>query len=82
MPIFNALQEMEHKEPPAPIQTNNNTAQSFLNETMKQNQSKAMGMRFWWLIDRVKQNIFCINWKLGPANLVDYFSKQRLPSHS
>jgi len=46
VPIRNALEEMGHPQPPTPIQTDNSTANGFLNETMKQKRSKAMDMRF------------------------------------
>ena len=81
VPIRNALHEMGHNQPPTPIQTDNSTAHGFLNETIKQKRSKAMDMRFWWLIDRIKQNMFHINWKKGSENLADYFSKHHSPTH-
>ena len=38
-------------------------------------------MRFWWLIDRVRQNHFTVHWSPGATNLADYFSKHHSPSH-
>jgi len=81
VPIRNALEEMGHPQPPTPIQTDNSTANGFLNETMKQKRSKAMDMRFWWLIDRVKQKQFTVHWKSGSENLAEYFSKHHSPAH-
>jgi len=81
IPIRNALREMGHQQPPTSIQTDNSTADGFLNETIKQKRSKVMDRRFWWLIDRVKQKQFTVHWKPGSENLADYFSKHHSPAH-
>lgn len=54
------LQELGHAQPPTPVQTDNSTAASLANNTLKQNRSKAIDMRFYWLQDRVKQGQFYI----------------------
>ena len=38
-------------------------------------------MRFFWIIDRVKQGQFKIYWRPGKLNLADYFTKHHLTSH-
>ena len=38
-------------------------------------------MRFWWLTDRVSQNMFDVSWAPGPTNLADYFSKHHPAKH-
>ena len=81
IPIRNTLEEMGHPQPPTPIHTDNSTAHGFLNETIKQKRTKAIDMRFWWLIDRVKQKHFTIYWSPGDTNLADYFSKHHSPAH-
>jgi hypothetical protein len=43
------------KQPATPMRTDNNTAEGIMNGTIKQNQSEAINMRFYWLKDRVKQ---------------------------
>ena len=80
-PIRNALLELGHAQPPTPVQTDNSTANGFLNKTIKQKRTKAIDMRFYWVIDRIKQNHFCIFWKPGSENLVDYFTKHHSPTH-
>ena len=80
-PIQNALLEMGHEQPPTPIQTNNSTADGFLNKTIKQKRTKAIYMQFYCVINRIKQNHFCIFWKPGSENLADYFTKHHSPTH-
>ena len=80
-PIRTALFEMGHEQPPTPIQTDNNTATGFLNETIKQKRTKAIDMRFFWVIDRIKQNHFRVYWKSKSENLADYFTKHHSPAH-
>ena len=81
IPIRIALEEMGHPQPATPLHTDNSTAHGFLNETIKQKRTKAIDMRFWWLVDRVRQNQFTVHWSPGPTNLADYFSKHHSPAH-
>jgi purine nucleoside permease len=55
------LEEMGHKQPPTPMETDNITATGYNNGTIKQKRTKAMDMRFYWIKDRVKQGQFKIN---------------------
>jgi hypothetical protein len=48
---------------------------------MKQKRSKAIDMRFYWILDGVAQNQFKILWKKGADNLTDYFTKHHPPTH-
>jgi hypothetical protein len=43
------LQEMGHRQPPSPIQTDNSTAEAIINARVQPKQTKAMDMRFHWL---------------------------------
>ena len=47
----------------------------------KQQRSRAMDMRYYWLQDRVKQKQFKVHWKPGITNLADYPSKHHAPIH-
>ena len=40
-----------------------------------------MDMRFYWLIDRMKQKQFHIYWKPGNTNLANYVSKHHPGKH-
>jgi hypothetical protein len=46
------LEEMGHKQPPTPIQTDNAMADAVINGKIQPKQTKAMDMRFHWLRDR------------------------------
>ena len=61
--------------PPTVIVTDNNTAVGIANDTIKQKQSKAMDMRFYWIRDRTRQGQFHIIWKSGKLNKANYFTK-------
>jgi hypothetical protein len=76
-----ALEEMNHPQPPTPIQTDNSTAAGLANDSIKQKRSKAMSMRWFWIRDKVKDNIFNIYWNSGKTKRADYFSKQHPTKH-
>jgi hypothetical protein len=81
VPIRTMLEELNHPQPPTPMKTNNSTASGIANNTLKQRKSHAMDMRFYWILDRVKQNQFIIYWQPGTENLGDYFTKHHPASH-
>ena len=62
MPLRRRLKELGHKQPPMPMRTDNSTEFGILNNMLKQNGSKAINMRFYWLRDRFKQEKFKIHW--------------------
>ena len=75
IPVREALEEMGHPQPPTPIVVDNSTAAGIANKTVKQRQSKAMDMRFYWVQDRIEQKQFLVYWRQGAENLADYFTK-------
>ena len=58
VPIRTTLIEMNWPQPPTPIQVDNSTAVGIANQTIKKKMSKSMDMRFYWVIDRIKQGQF------------------------
>jgi hypothetical protein len=52
------LEEMGHKQPPTPMQTNNTTAVGVVNNNIQPKCTKAMDMRFHWLRCHETQNQF------------------------
>jgi hypothetical protein len=52
-----------------------------MNNKRKQQRSKSIDMRFYWLRDRIKQDQFCLSWAPAHTNLVDYPSKYHAPIH-
>ena len=81
VPLRITCEELGHKQPATPMRTDNNTACGILTGTFKQNRSKAIDMRFYWLRDRVEQGQFRIYWERGETNLADYFTKHHPGSH-
>ena len=75
------LHKMGHPKPHTPIQTDNLTAEGVINSQICPKRTKAMDMRFEWLLDRAQQGQFRIYWKPGKTNLADYFTKHHLPAH-
>ena len=75
------LSEMGHAQPQTPIQTDNSTADGVVNSRVRPKRTKAMDMRFEWLLDREQKQQFKIYWRSGKTNLADYFTKHHPPSH-
>jgi hypothetical protein len=63
------LEELGHKQPPTPMDTDNTTATGYSNGTIKQKRTKAMDMRFYRIKYRVKKDQFKIYWGPGFQNL-------------
>ena len=49
IPIRQVLIKMGHPQPPTKIKMDNSTAEEFVNDKIKQNRSKAINMRYYWL---------------------------------
>jgi hypothetical protein len=75
------LEEMGYPQPPTPVQTDNSTACGIANDNIKQQQSRAIDMRFYWIRDRVQQKQFNIYWAPGKRNLADYYTKHHSAAH-
>ena len=75
------LEEMGHPQPPTPLQTDNSTADSVVNNKIQPKRLKAMDMRFHWLRDREARRQFRIYWRSGRTNLADYHTKNHPASH-
>jgi hypothetical protein len=79
--IRTTLDEMGHPQPATPLQVDNTTACGILNGTVKQERSRAMDMRFYWIRDRTQQGQFKVFWAPGICNRADYFTKHHSPAH-
>ena len=77
----NILEELGHKQPPTPIQTDNSTAEGIVNNRVQPKRTKAMDMRFHWLRDRANQQQFRFYWRPGTTNRGDYYTKHHPASH-
>jgi hypothetical protein len=80
-PLRVRLEEMGHRQPPTPIQTDNSTAYGILSNKVNQKRSKAMEMRFYWVQDRIAQKQYGVYWEPGVENVADYFTKHHFPTH-
>ena len=69
------LEEIGHKQPPTPLQTDNSMAEAVVNGKIQPKRKKAMDMRFHWLRDRECQEQFRIYWRSGKSNYADYWTK-------
>ncbi|GAX15903.1 hypothetical protein FisN_2Lu385 [Fistulifera solaris] len=75
------LHEMGFSQPCTTIITDNTMADGFVNDTIKKQRSRAIDMRFHWIIDQRQQNIFDLEWRPSNENKGDYFTKHHSPAH-
>jgi hypothetical protein len=52
------LEELGHLQPPTPIHINNTTTMGIVNNTIKRQQSQAIEMWFFWLLEGKVQKLF------------------------
>ena len=75
------LEELGHKQPPTPLQTDNAMTEAVINGKVQPKRTKAMDMRFHWLRDRECQQQFRIYWRPGKMNYADYWTKHHPEAH-
>ena len=66
---------MGHPQPPTPIHIDNTTVVGIVNNTIKQKRSRAMEMRYFWLLGGEVQKQFAFHYHPGQENLGDYHTK-------
>ena len=81
VPIRHMLAALNHPQPPTPVRTDNSTASAFVNQTLKAKRSKSWDMRYFWVVDRIKQRQFLVYWDKGSNNWADYFTKHFAPNY-
>ena len=81
VPARHALEEMGHKQPPTPVQTDNTTAHGVVTNNIARKRLKSMDIRLHWLRCRATQGRFCHFWKPGATNIGDYPSKDHAAIH-
>ena len=72
VPIRTTVTEMGWEQVPTAIQLDNSTAVGIATKEFRQNKSKAMDMRFYWINNRIKNGQFRVFWRPVPENLGDY----------
>ena len=75
------LQELGHPQYTTTIVTDNATENNIINGNAKQKRTKAMDMRYNWILDKQVQRHFHVIWKPGKENLADYFTKHHSTVH-
>ena len=81
IPARRLLEEMGHKQPPTPIQTDNTTALGFVAKNMIPKATKSTDMKCWWMRDRSDQQNFRYYWSKGKGNRADYWTKHFCAAH-
>ena len=81
LPIRTTLSKMGWKQGPTAIQVENCTAVGIVTKEFLQKKSKAMNVCFYWINDRIEQEIFRVFWRPVPENLGDYHFKHHPPEH-
>jgi hypothetical protein len=72
---------MGHKQDAIELKTDNTTTDEIINNTVQQKRSKAIGMIFYRVKDRVEQYQFNVGWAPGDTHMGDYFTKHHSPAH-
>ena len=81
IPARRTLEEMGHKQPPTPVQTDNTTALGFVTKTLNPKATKSTDMKYWWLRDKSDQEQFQYYWNKGKGNRADYWTKHFCAAH-
>ncbi len=66
------LKELGHLQPPTPIHIDNTTTVGIVNNTIKRQWSRAIEMRYLWLLNGKVQELFRFYDRLGQENLGSY----------
>ncbi len=75
------LEDLGHPQPKIPVHCDNATAIGIANNTIKWQRSRAMEMRYFWVDDKVLQDIYSLSWHPGQENLGDCQSKHHPRAH-
>jgi hypothetical protein len=73
-----SLEDLGHPQPQTPINCDNATN---VKNIIKQQHLGAMEMRYFWVANKVAQDMYFLIWHLGQENLVDYQSKHHPGVH-
>ena len=69
------LHKMSYLQPTTPVAKENSAEISIVNRISKQKIYRAIGMIFYLVHDKVRQNRFHLFWEAGKNVLADYFTK-------
>ena len=74
------LQKLGHTKSPTPIHADNTTSKGIIHKTIKQQQSHATNMRYFWTINKQYDKTLNVSWHPGRENLADYSYKHHSPT--
>ena len=66
---------MGHQQPKNPVHVDNTTCVGIVNNMIKRQRSRAMEMRYFWLLDQTTQQYIKVYYQPGAENMGDYPSK-------
>jgi hypothetical protein len=73
------ISEMGHKQDTTELKTDNTTADGIINYIFQR--SKAIGMKLYWVKDKLEQDQFNVGWAPGDTSMGDYFTNHHSPAH-
>jgi hypothetical protein len=69
------LHDLGYPQPPTLLRMDNTVAIGIATASINAKRSKSMDMRFFWIIDRIKQGQFLVKHVSGQWNIADHFTK-------
>ena len=76
-----ALISLDHKQPEAPLKTENSTTEGFVNLGMKSKRSKIWDIKWHWLREKEVLEQLRLYWEKEANNYANYFTKYHPPIH-
>ena len=77
-----ALTEIGNLKPLTPEVAGSSTGDGFFNDNIRQQRSRATGMKFYYDKDIFRQGKFLVYWVSVEHNLADYFTNKHTTSHN
>ena len=75
VPLRCTLRDLGYPQPATTLQIDNTVAIQLANASINAKRSKAMDMRFFWIVDRIRQGQFKTLHVPGVWNIADFFTK-------
>ena len=76
-----SVKGMDHQQPPKLVVTDSATSGGFVNDNIRQQKSRAIDMRLYWVRNRVRQGHYLVYWERGKDKLANYFIKHHPNKH-
>jgi hypothetical protein len=79
--FWQTLSDMGHPQPKVPVHCDNAMAVRIGNNTIKRQQLRSVEMQYFWVGDKVANNMYTLSWHPGQENLANYQSKHHIGLH-